>query len=52
MLALWRLLNEDDRSAIQHALEEKRRLRDLELKLAEVASTLSTLQYSIDSQKS
>ena len=52
MLALWRLLNEDDRSAIQNALEEKRRLRDLELKLAEVASTLSTLQYSIDSQKS
>jgi hypothetical protein len=52
ILALWRLLNEDDRSAIQHALEEKRRLRDLELKLAEMASTLSTLQYSIDSQKS
>jgi hypothetical protein len=52
ILALWRLLNEDDRSAIQHALEEKWRLRDLELKLAEMASTLSTLQYSIDSQKS
>lgn len=52
ILTLWRLLNEDDRSAIQHALEEKRRLRDLELKLAEMASALSTLQYSIDSQKS
>lgn len=52
ILALWRLLSEDDRSAIEHALEEKRRLRDLELKLAEMASTLSTLQYSIDSQKS
>lgn len=52
MLVLWRLLNEDDRSAIQHALEEKRRLRDLELKLAEMASTLSRLQYSINPQKS
>ncbi|WP_224788287.1 helix-turn-helix domain-containing protein [Pseudomonas fluorescens] len=52
ILALWRLLNEDDRTAIQSALEEKRRLRDLELKLAEVTSTLSTLQYAIDSQKS
>jgi hypothetical protein len=52
ILALWRLLNEDDKSAIQHVLEEKRRLRDLELKLAEMTSTLSTLQYSIDSKKS
>ena len=52
ILALWRLLNEDDQFAIQSALEEKRRLRDLELKLAEMTSTLSTLQYSIDSQKS
>lgn len=52
ILALWRLLNEGDKSAIQHALEEKRRLRDLELKLAEMASTLSTLQYSNDSEKS
>ena len=52
ILALWRQLNEDDQSAIQSALEEKRRLRDLELKLAEITSTLSTLQYSLDSQKS
>jgi hypothetical protein len=52
ILALWRLLNEDDQRAIQNALEEKRRLRDLELKLAELSSTLSTLQYSLGSQKS
>lgn len=52
ILALWRLLNEDDRCAIQSALEEKKRLRDLELKLAEVTSALSTLQYAIDSQQS
>lgn len=52
ILALWRLLDEDDRCAIQNALEEKRRLRDLELKLAEVTSALSTLQYAIDSQQS
>ena len=44
ILALWRLLNEDDRCAIQNALEEKRRLRDMEVKLAEMASILSTLQ--------
>ena len=46
ILALWRLLNEDDRCAIQNALEEKRRLRDMEVKLAEMASILSTLQQS------
>ncbi|WP_095082779.1 helix-turn-helix domain-containing protein [Pseudomonas sp. Irchel s3h17] len=44
ILALWRLLNEDDRCAIQSALEEKKRLRELELKLAEIASHLSTPQ--------
>jgi hypothetical protein len=45
ILALWRLLDEDDRCAIQNALEEKRRLRDLELKLSEMASILSSLQH-------
>ena len=45
ILALWRLLDEDDRSAIQNALEEKRRLRDLEVKLSEMASILSSLQH-------
>lgn len=44
ILELWRLLNEDDRNAIQSALEEKRRLRDMELQLSEMASILSTLQ--------
>ena len=44
ILALWRLLNEEDRHAIQHALEEKRRLRDMELQLAEMAAILKTLQ--------
>ncbi|MCK8682340.1 helix-turn-helix domain-containing protein [Pseudomonas umsongensis] len=44
ILAMWRLLNEEDRNAIQHALEEKRRLREMELKLSEMASILSTLQ--------
>ncbi|WP_095149152.1 helix-turn-helix domain-containing protein [Pseudomonas sp. Irchel s3a18] len=48
ILALWRLLNEDDRCAIQCALEEKKRLRELELKLAEMASHLSALQHSND----
>lgn len=46
ILGLWRLLDEDDRSAIQHALLEKRRLRDLELQLSEMAATLSSLQQS------
>lgn len=44
ILALWRLLNEEDRRAIQHALEEKRRLRDMELQLSEMAAILATLQ--------
>lgn len=48
ILALWRLLNEDDRCAIQNALEEKRRLRDLELQLSEMAAILSTLKQSIE----
>lgn len=48
ILALWRLLDEDDRFVIQKALEEKRRLRDLELKLSEMASILSSLQHSND----
>ncbi|WP_130906082.1 MULTISPECIES: helix-turn-helix domain-containing protein [unclassified Pseudomonas] len=46
ILALWRSLNEEDRCAIQNALEEKRRLREMELQLAEIASILSTLQQS------
>ncbi|HCS44982.1 MAG TPA: transcriptional regulator [Pseudomonas sp.] len=48
ILALWRLLNEDDRCAIQNALEEKWRLRDMELKLSEMASILAALQHSSD----
>ena len=44
ILAMWRLLGEEDRCAIQNALEEKRRLREMELKLSEMASILSTLQ--------
>ena len=46
ILALWRLLNEEDRHAIQYALEEKRRLRDMELQLAEMTAILKTLQPS------
>ena len=48
ILAMWRLLNEEDRNAIQHALEEKRRLREMELKLSEMASILSTLQQLLE----
>lgn len=44
ILEMWRLLSEEDRCAIQNALEEKRRLREMELKLSEMASILSTLQ--------
>ncbi|MFS2202301.1 helix-turn-helix domain-containing protein [Pseudomonas sp. Pseusp3] len=46
ILALWRLLDEDDRCAIQNALEEKQRLRDMELRLSEMASILATLKLS------
>jgi hypothetical protein len=46
ILAMWRLLGEEDRCAIQNALEEKRRLREMELKLSEMASILSTLQQA------
>jgi hypothetical protein len=46
ILALWRLLDEDDRCAIQNALEEKQRLRDMELRLCEMASILATLKPS------
>lgn len=48
ILALWRLLNENDRCAIQNALEEKWRLRDMELKLSEMASIVAALQRSND----
>lgn len=46
IIELWRLLDEDDRCAIQNALLEKRRLRDLELKLSEMTAILSSLQHS------
>ncbi|CAI8920736.1 hypothetical protein EMIT0P74_40322 [Pseudomonas sp. IT-P74] len=46
ILSLWRLLDEDDRRAIQNALEEKRRLRDLETQLSEMAAILATLGHS------
>ena len=46
ILSMWRLLSEEDRCAIQNALEEKRRLREMELKLSEMASILSTLQQA------
>ncbi|WP_223446085.1 MULTISPECIES: helix-turn-helix domain-containing protein [Pseudomonas] len=48
ILALWRLLDEDDRCAIQNALEEKQRLRDMELRLSEMASILATLKTSTE----
>jgi hypothetical protein len=44
ILTLWRLLGEDDRCAIQNALEEKHRLRDMELRLCEMAAILATLK--------
>ncbi|WP_178086784.1 helix-turn-helix domain-containing protein [Pseudomonas sp. GV085] len=46
ILTLWRLLDEDDRCAIQNALVEKQRLRDMELRLCEMASILATLKPS------
>jgi hypothetical protein len=46
ILALWRLLDENDRGAIQNALEEKQRLRDMELRLSEMAAILATLKPS------
>lgn len=49
ILALWRLLDEEDRCAIQNALEEKRRLRDMELKLSEMATLLSSLERNLKS---
>ncbi|MFY0731527.1 helix-turn-helix transcriptional regulator [Pseudomonas sp. NFX15] len=45
ILTLWRLLDEDDRCAIQSALEEKRRLRDMEAKLLEMATLLAALKH-------
>ncbi|MNM68723.1 Bacteriophage CI repressor helix-turn-helix domain protein [compost metagenome] len=48
ILALWRLLDEADRCAIQNALEEKQRLRDMELRLSEMASILATLKTSTE----
>ena len=44
ILALWRLLDEDDRCAIQNTLEEKQRLRDMELRLSEMAALLASLK--------
>ncbi|NUU39436.1 helix-turn-helix domain-containing protein [Pseudomonas sp. C2B4] len=47
ILALWRLLDEDDRCAIQNALEEKRRLRDMEAKLSEMANLVASLERNL-----
>jgi len=49
ILGLWRMLDEDERCAIQSAMEEKKRLRDMELKLSEMTAILTALQHSIDS---
>jgi len=46
ILALWRLLDENDRCAIQNTLEEKQRLREMELKLSEMSMTLAALELS------
>jgi len=46
ILALWRLLDENDRCVIQNALEEKQRLREMELKLSEMSMTLAALEQS------
>ncbi|MCX2898262.1 helix-turn-helix domain-containing protein [Pseudomonas mandelii] len=46
VLALWRRLKEEDRVVVQSVLEDKRRLRDLELKLEQMSATLSALQQS------
>jgi hypothetical protein len=46
ILALWRLLDENDRCVIQNALEEKQRLREMELKLSEMSMTLAALELS------
>ncbi|WPN45989.1 MULTISPECIES: helix-turn-helix domain-containing protein [unclassified Pseudomonas] len=46
ILALWRLLDEEGRCAIQNTLEEKQRLRDMEIKLCEMATILATLKPS------
>jgi hypothetical protein len=40
------MLDENDRGAIQNALEEKQRLRDMELRLSEMAAILATLKPS------
>ncbi|SDV13275.1 helix-turn-helix domain-containing protein [Pseudomonas vancouverensis] len=46
ILAKWRQLDEEDRYAIQSALEEKHRLREMERKLSEMAATLTALQHA------
>lgn len=46
VLALWRRLKEEDRVVVQSVLEDKRRLRDLELKLEQMSANLSALQQS------
>jgi hypothetical protein len=46
ILTLWRLLDENDRCVIQNALEEKQRLREMELKLSEMSMTLAALELS------
>lgn len=46
VLTLWRLLNEEDRVVVQSVLEDKHRLRDLELKLAQMSAALAELKHS------
>lgn len=48
ILALWRRLDEREQTAIQTALEEKQRMRELERRLCEMTSTLSKLKHSDD----
>lgn len=46
VLAHWRLLKEEERVVVQSVLEDKRRLRDLELKLEQMSAALSELQQA------
>ncbi|MHC8315754.1 helix-turn-helix domain-containing protein [Pseudomonas sp. LB3P31] len=45
VLTLWRLLSEEDRVVVQSVLEDKHRLRDLELKLSEMSAALAELRH-------
>ena len=48
LLALWRRLDEREQTALQTALEEKQRLREMERRLCEMTSILSRLKQQID----